>query len=90
MEYIKELTRKKTLIQNEIIYFKSEAKNISVEMAMLWSTAYNEEILCFTNNIPQKDGGTHLSGFKASLTKTINNVFDKQPGVKKDKIDLTG
>ena len=57
-------------------------------MAMLWSTAYNEEILCFTNNIPQKDGGTHLSGFKASLTKTINSVFDKQPGVKKDKIDL--
>ena len=65
-------------------------KNISVEMAMLWSTAYNEEILCFTNNIPQKDGGTHLSGLKASLTKTINNAFDKQPGVKKDKIDLTG
>ena len=90
MEYIKELTRKKTLIQNEIVYFKSEVKNISVEMAMLWSTAYNEEILCFTNNIPQKDGGTHLSGFKASLTKTINNAFDKQPGVKKDKIDLTG
>ena len=90
LEYIKELTRKKTLIQNEIIYFKSEAKNISVEMAMLWSTAYNEEVLCFTNNIPQKDGGTHLSGFKASLTKTINSVFDKQPGVKKDKIDLTG
>ena len=59
-------------------------------MAMLWSTAYNEEVLCFTNNIPQKDGGTHLSGFKASLTKTINSVFDKQPGVKKDKIDLTG
>ena len=90
VEYIKELTRKKTLIQNEIIYFKSESKNIAVEMAMLWSTAYNEEVLCFTNNIPQKDGGTHLSGFKASLTKTINSVFDKQPGTKKDKIDLTG
>ena len=90
VEYIKELTRKKTLIQNEIIYFKSESKNIAVEMAMLWSTSYNEEVLCFTNNIPQKDGGTHLSGFKASLTKTINSVFDKQPGTKKDKIDLTG
>ena len=90
IEYIKELTRKKTLIQEEIIYFKSENKKITVEMAMLWSTAYTEDVLCFTNNIPQKDGGTHLSGFKASLTKTINTVFDKQPGVKKDKIDITG
>ena len=58
IEYIKELSRKKTLIQDEIIYFKTESKNISVEMAMLWSTAYNEDVLCFTNNIPQKDGGT--------------------------------
>ena len=90
IEYIKELTRKKTLIQDEIIYFKSENKKITVEMAMLWSTAYTEDVLCFTNNIPQKDGGTHLSGFKASLTKTINTVFDRQPGVKKDKIDITG
>ncbi|MBV03675.1 MAG: DNA topoisomerase (ATP-hydrolyzing) subunit B [Rhodobacteraceae bacterium] len=90
IEYIKELTRKKTLIQDEIIYFKSDAKKITVEMAMMWSTAYTEDVLCFTNNIPQKDGGTHLSGFKASLTKTINTVFDKQPGVKKDKIDITG
>lgn len=90
IEYIKELSRKKTLIQDEIIYFKTESKNISVEMAMLWSTAYNEDVLCFTNNIPQKDGGTHLSGFKASLTKTINTVFDKLPGIKKDKVDITG
>ena len=69
-EYIKEITKKKTLIQDQIIYFKTNSKNIFVEIAMLWSSSYKEEILSFTNNIPQKDGGTHLSGFKASLTKT--------------------
>ena len=57
---------------------------------MLWSSAYQEEILSFTNNIPQKDGGTHLSGFKTSLTKTVNSIIEKQNGSKKDKIDITG
>ena len=89
-EYIKEITKKKTLIQEEIIYFKSESKNIFVEVAMLWNSSYQEDILCFTNNIPQKDGGTHLSGFKASLTKTVNNLITKQSSGSKDKIDVTG
>jgi len=89
-EYIKEITKKKTLIQEEIIYFKSESKNIFVEVAMLWNSSYQEDILCFTNNIPQKDGGTHLSGFKASLTKTVNNLITKQSAGSKDKIDVTG
>jgi DNA gyrase subunit B len=53
-EYIKEITKKKTLIQEEIIYFKSESKNIFVEVAMLWNSSYQEDILCFTNNIPTK------------------------------------
>lgn len=89
-EYIKEITKKKTLIQEEIIYFKSESKSIFVEVAMLWNSSYQEDILCFTNNIPQKDGGTHLSGFKASLTKTVNNLITKQSSGSKDKIDVTG
>jgi len=90
IEYIKELTKKKTLIQDEIIYFKSESKNIFIEVAMLWSSSYQEEILSFTNNIPQKDGGTHLSGFKASLTKTVNSLISKNSTSSKDKIDITG
>ena len=90
IEYIKEITKKKTLIQDEIIYFKTDNKDITVEIAMLWSSAYQEEILSFTNNIPQKDGGTHLSGFKTSLTKTVNSIIEKQNGSKKDKIDITG
>ena len=57
---------------------------------MLWSNSYQEEILSFTNNIPQKDGGTHLSGFKASLTKTVNSLISKQSANTKDKIDVTG
>ena len=89
-EYIKEITKKKTLIQEEIIYFKSESKNIFIEVAMLWNSSYQEDILCFTNNIPQKDGGTHLSGFKASLTKTVNNLISKQSSGSRDKIDVTG
>ena len=89
-EYIKEITKKKTLIQEETIYFKSESKKIFVEVAMLWNSSYQEDILCFTNNIPQKDGGTHLSGFKASLTKTVNNLISKQSSGSKDKVDVTG
>jgi len=89
-EYIKEITKKKTLIQEEIIYFKSDAKNIFIEVAMLWNSSYQEDILCFTNNIPQKDGGTHLSGFKASLTKTVNNLISIQSSGSKDKFDITG
>jgi len=89
-EYIKEITKKKTLIQDQIIYFKTNSKNIFVEIAMLWSSSYKEEILSFTNNIPQKDGGTHLSGFKASLTKTVNSLIAKQSNSSKDKIDITG
>ena len=90
IEYIKEITKKKTLIQDQTIYFKTQSKNISVEIAMLWSSSYKEEILSFTNNIPQKDGGTHLSGFKASLTKTVNSLIAKQSTNSKDKIDITG
>jgi len=89
-EYIKELVKKKTPIHESCIYFDTTKKGIRVEVAMLWSSSFQEDIICFTNNIPQKDGGTHLSGFKTSLTKTINNFIDKQPQYKKDKIDITG
>ena len=89
-EYIKEITRKKTLIHDEIIYVSDSKNNTTIELALLWTNSYQEEILCFTNNIPQKDGGTHLAGFRASLTKTINSIITKQPQFSKDKIDITG
>ncbi len=89
-EYIREITKKKSLIHDEIIYVSDTKKDTSIELALLWTSSYQEEILCFTNNIPQKDGGTHLAGFRASLTKTINSILVKQPQFAKDKIDITG
>ena len=88
IEYVKELTKKKTPIQEKIINISSSKKNISVDLALMWSNNYQEEVLCFTNNIPQKDGGTHLSGFKTSLTRTLNSIILKNNP--KDKIDITG
>ena len=89
-EYIREITKKKSLIHDEIIYVSETKNDTTVELALLWTNTYQEEILCFTNNIPQKDGGTHLAGFRASLTKTINSIIIKQPQFSKDKIEITG
>ena len=89
-EYIKEITKKKSLIHDEIIYVSDTKKETSIELALLWTSSYQEDILCFTNNIPQKDGGTHLAGFRASLTKTINSIITKQTQLSKDKIEITG
>ena len=88
IEYVKELTKKKTPIQEKIINISSSKQNISVDLALMWSNNYQEEVLCFTNNIPQKDGGTHLSGFKTSLTRTLNSIIIKNNP--KDKLDITG
>ena len=89
-EYIREITKKKSLIHDEIIYVSDSKKDTTIELALLWTNSYQEDILCFTNNIPQKDGGTHLAGFRASLTKTINSILIKQPQYSKDKIEITG
>ena len=90
IEYIKEITKKKTLIHDEPIYFKTESKKIAIEISLVWSNTYQEDILCFTNNIPQRDGGAHLAGFKSSLTKSVRSVIERQPGHKKDKFEITG
>ena len=89
-EYIREITKKKSLIHDEIIYVSDSKNDTTIELALLWTNSYQEDILCFTNNIPQKDGGTHLAGFRASLTKTINSILVKQPQYSKDKIEITG
>ena len=88
-EYIAEILNTKKEIHSELIYVEPLSKGInSIELSMKWTTSYNEQILCFTNNIYQKDGGTHLSGFKSALTRTLNTYSTKAFG--KQKYEITG
>ena len=88
-EYINEVLQNKKEIHNELIYVEPYKKgNNSVEISMKWTSSYTEQILCFTNNIYQKDGGTHLSGFKSALTRSLNSYSSKMSG--KQKFEITG
>lgn len=84
------LDRSKNVLHKPAIYVKGEQDGITVEVAMEWTDAYHEDTVCFTNNIPQRDGGTHLSGFRAALTRTINTYAERTGLLKKEKVDLSG
>lgn len=88
--FVNHLNKSKAPIHEPAIAFEGEKDDITVEVAMQWTNAYNESMLCFTNNIPQKDGGTHLAGFRAALTRTINNYVSENNLLKKDKDIITG
>ena len=89
-EYVKYLDRSKSSIMAEPIYMVGERGGIGVEVAMWWNDSYHENVLPFTNNIPQRDGGTHLAGFRGALTRTINNYAQSSGIAKKEKVDFTG
>ena len=88
--FVMHLNKSKAPLHEAVIAFGGEKDDIQVDIALQWTNAYNESMLCFTNNIPQKDGGTHLAGFRGALTRTINNYIAENGLLKKDKNAITG
>ena len=88
--FVMHLNKSKAPLHETVIAFSGEKDDIQVDIALQWTNAYNESMLCFTNNIPQKDGGTHLAGFRGALTRTINNYIAENGLLKKDKNAITG
>ncbi|AYE84625.1 MAG: DNA topoisomerase (ATP-hydrolyzing) subunit B [Sulfitobacter sp.] len=89
-EFVKYLDRHKTSVMPEPIFITGERDDIGIEVAMWWNDSYHENVLPFTNNIPQRDGGTHMAGFRGALTRTINGYAQTSGIAKKEKINFTG
>jgi DNA gyrase subunit B len=89
-EYVRYIDRSKVGLIDTPVLLRAEKEGTGVEVALWWNDAYHEQMLCFTNNIPQRDGGTHLAGFRAALTRVINKYADETGIAKKEKVVLSG
>ncbi|MEL7539518.1 MAG: DNA topoisomerase (ATP-hydrolyzing) subunit B [Pseudomonadota bacterium] len=88
--FVQHLNETKNALIPETIFVTGEKDGITLEAALEWTDAYHENVLCFTNNIPQRDGGTHLAGFRGALTRIINKYAAQTGAAKKEKVDITG
>ncbi|HEU4652817.1 MAG TPA: DNA topoisomerase (ATP-hydrolyzing) subunit B [Steroidobacteraceae bacterium] len=88
-EFVRYLNRNQTALHDTIIWFRTQEGPVSVELAVQWNDSYQENMYCYTNNIPQKDGGTHLAGFRTALTRTLNQYVEKEVPAK-DRVATTG
>ena len=88
--FVEYMNRSKTVLHPKVFHAVGEKEGMTVEVSMQWNDSYAETVQCFTNNIPQRDGGSHLTGLRTAMTRTLNNYIEQNELAKKAKVDTSG